>query len=88
LEVAAEFKVRKIIYVSSVAAVSHENPPMNKSTWNDDFSNDYYKSKIALRQSANVIGNHKDGHLNNFLDGSITKKDVPQQSVQLPENWL
>lgn len=52
LDVANEFKVRKIVYVSSFATISHENPPMNESTWNDDFSNDYYKSKVVSEKLA------------------------------------
>jgi len=52
LEVANEFKVRKIVYVSSFAAISHNSPPMNESTWNEDFSNDYYKSKVVSEKLA------------------------------------
>ncbi|OYT16084.1 MAG: hypothetical protein B7C24_09670 [Bacteroidetes bacterium 4572_77] len=52
LEVAAEFKVRKIVYISSFAAISHHNPPINESTWNTDFSNDYYKSKVVSEKLA------------------------------------
>ena len=71
LEVAAEFKVRKIVYVSSFATISHENPPMNESTWNTDFSNDYYKSKVISEQLAWELTEKLDLNLTTILPSGI-----------------
>jgi len=71
LEVAAEFKVRKIVYVSSFATISHENPPMNESTWNDDFSNDYYRSKVASEKLAWELAKKLDLNLTSILPSAI-----------------
>ena len=71
LEIAAEFKVRKIVYVSSFATISHENPPMNESTWNSDFSNDYYKSKVISEQLAWELTEKLDLNLTTILPSGI-----------------
>jgi len=71
LEVAAEFKVRKIVFVSSFAAISHENPPMNESAWNDDFSNDYYKSKIVSEKLAWELTKKLNLNLTTILPSAI-----------------
>ncbi|PCH65143.1 MAG: nucleoside-diphosphate sugar epimerase [Gammaproteobacteria bacterium] len=52
LEAAAEAKVKKIVYISSVAAVGHNGEPLNESSWNDDLSNAYYSSKIQSEKRA------------------------------------
>ena len=52
LEAAAEAKVKKIVYVSSVAAVGHNGEPLNESSWNNELSNAYYRSKIESEKRA------------------------------------
>ena len=71
LEVANEFKVRKIVYVSSFAAISHDNPPMNESTWNDDFSNNYYKSKVVSEKLAWELAKKYNLDLTTILPSGI-----------------
>jgi len=71
LETAAEFKVRKIVYVSSFAAISHENPPMNESTWNNDFSNNYYKSKVVSEKLAWELAKKLNLNLTTVLPSGI-----------------
>jgi dihydroflavonol-4-reductase len=46
LEAAAQAGVRKVVYVSSVAAIGHDGQPLDESHWNPDLSNPYYRSKI------------------------------------------
>jgi len=52
LEAAAKAKVKKVVYVSSVAAVGHNGEPLNESHWNDERSNAYYQSKILSEKKA------------------------------------
>ncbi len=52
IEAAAEQKVKKIVYISSVAALDHSLTPMNETTWNKDYSNSYYKSKTEAEKLA------------------------------------
>ena len=72
LEVAAEFKVRKIVYVSSMSAISHENPPINESTWNNNyFSNNYYKSKIVSEKLAWKLAKKHNLNLTTVLPSAM-----------------
>lgn len=52
LAAAAEAKVKKIIYVSSVAAIGHTGEPLNEDNWNEETSNAYYQSKIQSEKIA------------------------------------
>ncbi len=52
LEAAAKANVKKVVYVSSVAAIGHNGEPLNESEWNDDCSNAYYESKIRSEKRA------------------------------------
>jgi dihydroflavonol-4-reductase len=52
LEAAAEAGVKRIVYVSSVAAVGHNGQPLNEEHWNDEAHNAYYQSKILSERAA------------------------------------
>lgn len=52
LEAAAQAGVKRVVYVSSVAAVGHNGQPLNEDCWNPDLSNPYYRSKILSEQMA------------------------------------
>jgi len=52
LEAAAEAGVKKVVYVSSVAAVGHNGQPMSEQDWNEDTCNAYYRSKIESEKVA------------------------------------
>lgn len=52
LEAAAEAGVRRIVYVSSVAAVGHDGRPLDEACWNDEVDNPYYLSKILSERVA------------------------------------
>ena len=52
LEAAAQAGVKRVVYVSSVAAVGHNGQPLNEDSWNQDLSNPYYRSKILSEQKA------------------------------------
>ena len=52
LEAAAQAGVKRVVYVSSVAAVGHNGQPLNEERWNQDLSNPYYRSKILSEQQA------------------------------------
>ncbi|HEY0957383.1 MAG TPA: NAD-dependent epimerase/dehydratase family protein [Roseateles sp.] len=52
LQAAAAAGVRKVVYVSSVAAVGHDGLRMDERSWNDEQANPYYRSKIASERAA------------------------------------
>jgi dihydroflavonol-4-reductase len=52
LEAAAQAGVKRVVYVSSVAAVGHSAQALNETSWNQDLSNPYYRSKILAEQQA------------------------------------
>ncbi|KAI2680203.1 NAD-dependent epimerase/dehydratase family protein [Pseudomonas sp. TNT3] len=52
LRAAAEAGVRRVVYVSSVAAVGHDGQRLDESSWNTDQSNPYYRSKILSERVA------------------------------------
>ena len=52
LRAAADAGVRRIVYVSSVAAVGHDGQYLDEAVWNDDQQNPYYLSKILSERSA------------------------------------
>jgi len=52
LDAAAKAQVKKIVYVSSVAAIGHNGEPLNENYWNEDSSNAYYQSKIRSEKKA------------------------------------
>lgn len=52
LRAAAEAGVRRVVYVSSVAAVGHNGHYLDESTWNTNLQNPYYLSKILSERAA------------------------------------
>ncbi|WP_399684915.1 NAD-dependent epimerase/dehydratase family protein [Xenophilus sp.] len=52
LQAAAAAGVRKVVYVSSVAAVGHTGEPFDEASWNTELENPYYRSKIESERAA------------------------------------
>lgn len=52
LRAAAEAGVRRVVYVSSVAAVGHDGQYLDETVWNDEQRNPYYLSKILSERAA------------------------------------
>lgn len=53
LEAAAAAGVRRVVYVSSVAAVGHTGEPLDEQHWNADcHGNPYYRAKVESEQVA------------------------------------
>jgi dihydroflavonol-4-reductase len=52
LRAAAEAGVRRVVYVSSVAAVGHNGQRLDETSWNTDQNNPYYRSKILSERAA------------------------------------
>ncbi|ETX12178.1 nucleoside-diphosphate sugar epimerase [Marinomonas ushuaiensis DSM 15871] len=52
LSAAAKANVKKVVYVSSVAAIGHDGSLLTEESWNDDISNPYYRSKIESEKRA------------------------------------
>lgn len=45
LEAAAECGIKKVVYVSSMAALDRSKVPMDETGWGEDFPNPYYRAK-------------------------------------------
>lgn len=60
LEAAAQAGVKRVVYVSSVAAVGHNGQALNEEQWNQDLSNPYYRSKILAEQKAWQVARDHD----------------------------
>ncbi|HWP17525.1 MAG TPA: NAD-dependent epimerase/dehydratase family protein [Burkholderiaceae bacterium] len=52
LHAAADAGVKRVVYVSSVAAVGHDGTPLDETRWNDERHNAYYRSKIESERVA------------------------------------
>lgn len=52
LETAKKQGVKKIVYVSSIAALDHSLVPMDETSWNSNFSIPYYQSKTESEKLA------------------------------------
>ncbi|MHC8315015.1 NAD-dependent epimerase/dehydratase family protein [Pseudomonas sp. LB3P31] len=52
LQAAAQAGVKRVVYVSSVAAIGHDGSALDESHWNDEAGNAYYQSKILSEQMA------------------------------------
>lgn len=52
MRAAAEAGVKRVVYVSSVAAVGHNGEHLNETHWNTDLQNPYYLSKILSERAA------------------------------------
>jgi dihydroflavonol-4-reductase len=52
LEAAAEQGVKKIVYISSIAALDRAKPPLNETMWNKNFQNPYFHAKTVSEQLA------------------------------------
>jgi dihydroflavonol-4-reductase len=57
IEASARNHVKKIIYVSSMAALDHTSHPMTAEGWNQDNSNPYYRAKTESEQLAFELAN-------------------------------
>ena len=52
MEAAVEMKIKKIVYVSSIAAIGRKKIPMTTETYNNETENVYYRSKIDSEKLA------------------------------------
>jgi len=52
IESAAKANVKKVIYVSSVAAIGHNGEKLTEKDWNTEGENAYYRSKIEAEKKA------------------------------------
>ncbi|RZJ11622.1 MAG: NAD-dependent epimerase/dehydratase family protein [Rubrivivax sp.] len=71
LQAAAAAGVRKVVYVSSVAAVGHDGRPLDESHWNDEAGNPYYRSKIESERIAWETAERLNLNLVTVLPGAI-----------------
>lgn len=52
LQAASRAGVKRVVYVSSVAAVGHDGSTLDETHWNHETENAYYRSKILSEQMA------------------------------------
>ncbi|WP_082143260.1 NAD-dependent epimerase/dehydratase family protein [Pseudomonas fildesensis] len=52
LQAASRAGVKRVVYVSSVAAVGHDGSPLDEEHWNPGSDNAYYRSKILAERMA------------------------------------
>ncbi len=60
LQAASRAGVKRVVYVSSVAAVGHDGSALDERVWGEEVENAYYRSKILSEQmawhTANALG--------------------------------
>ncbi len=71
LEAAAEQKVKKVVFVSSIVALDYRLPPMNESTWNTNFSNPYNQSKTESEKLAWQLAKEFDLNMVTVLPAAL-----------------
>lgn len=71
LEAAAKAGVKRVIYVSSVAAVGHTGQPLDETHWNDEKDNAYYRSKILSEQMAWEVAKRLDLEMVSVLPAAM-----------------
>jgi len=71
LQAAAAAGVRKVVYVSSVAAVGHTGEPLDESQWNTEHENPYYRSKIESERAAWEVARQLGVAMVSVLPGAI-----------------
>ncbi len=76
LEAAAECHVKRVVYVSSIAALDHDVTPMNESTWSKAFPNAYYESKQESEQLAWQLAKELNIDLVTVLPSSMIGPDI------------
>lgn len=76
MEAAAECGVKKVILVSSIAALDHSLVPMKEDTWNTFFPNAYYQSKQEAELLAWDLSKKLNINLITVLPSSIIGEGV------------
>ena len=71
LKAAAKNGVKKIVYVSSVAAVGHNGSLLDENHWNIETRNAYYHSKIISEQKAWQLAKELDLHMVSVLPSAM-----------------
>ncbi len=76
MEAAALTGLKKVVYVSSIAALDHDVTPMNESTWSKEFPNAYYESKQKSEQLAWAMANELNIDMVSVLPSSMIGPDI------------
>lgn len=76
MEAASECNVRKVILVSSIAALDHTLVPMKENTWNKHFPNAYYQSKQEAELLAWDLSKKLNVNLITVLPSSIIGENI------------
>ena len=71
LEAAATCGVKKIVYVSSLAATDRRSQPITETGWNKDISNIYFRSKNDAEQLAWQLANRYGLEMVSVLPAAI-----------------
>lgn len=76
LEAAHRAGVKKVVYVSSVAAVGHDGSKLNELNWNDEETNAYYRSKILSEQKAWQLAEKYKLHMVSVLPSAMIGRSI------------
>lgn len=76
IEAASECEIKKVILVSSIAALDHTSAPMTETTWNKSFPNPYYQSKQEAEQLAWNLSRELHVNLITVLPSSMIGPDI------------
>lgn len=76
IEAASECEIKKVILVSSIAALDHASAPMTETTWNKSFPNPYYQSKQEAEQLAWNLSRELHVNLITVLPSSMIGPDI------------
>ncbi len=76
LEAASENNIKKVVLVSSIAALNHDISPMTEESWSEHFPNPYYESKQLSEQLALKMAAELNLDLVTVLPSGMLGKDI------------
>lgn len=77
LEAAAKAGIKRLVYVSSIAALDHAILPMDEQSWSTVFPNPYYQAKLEAEKLAWHLADELNVDMVTVLPSSMIGSELP-----------